>query len=95
MSTNYFPKKRLRFDDLFDGRLKSLGVIEAVSEESKPDARPLTDGVNVIWMYRDRDGFASATRFGQNDATLILHAIQQVFGVGWVDEFDEELGGNN
>ena len=94
MSTNYFPKKPLRFDDLFDGRLKSLGVTEAVSEESKPDARPLTDGANVIWMYRDPKGFVSATRFGQNDPTFILSAIEQKFGVGWVDEFDE-LGGDN
>jgi hypothetical protein len=69
-------------------------VTESVSEDSKPDARPLTDGANVLWIYRDGEGNASATRFGQNDVTFILNAIEQVFGVGWVDEFDEELGGD-
>jgi hypothetical protein len=70
-------------------------VTEATSEESKPDARALTDGSNVLWIYRDGEGNASATRFGQNDVMLILNAIEQLFGVGWVDEFDEELGGDN
>jgi hypothetical protein len=95
VSTNYYPKTPLRFDDLFDGRLRSVGVTEAASEESKPDARPLTDGINMVWFYRDRAGHASATRYGRNDVTIILNAIEQVFGVRWIDEHDEDLGGDN
>jgi hypothetical protein len=73
----------------------ALGRLEAASEDSEPDVRPLTDGSNVIWIYRDREGYASATRFGLNDVTLILNAIEQVFGIGWVDEYDEDFGGDN
>jgi hypothetical protein len=95
MAVNYFPDSPILFDELFDGRLKALGVTEAQSEESKPDARPLTDGQNVLWMYRDRDGHSSATRYGLNDVTLILSAIERAFGVAWIDELDEDLNGDN
>src|ERR1700730_18130115 len=67
MSTNYFPEIPIRFDELFDGRLEPLGIREDTSDESTQDSRALTDGQNVLWFYRDRDGHASATRFGGND----------------------------
>jgi hypothetical protein len=95
MAVNYFLEAPILFDELFDNRLKSLGVTEAPCEESKPDARPLTDGKNVLWMYRDRDGHASATRYGLNDVTFILSAIERTFGIAWIDEFDEDLNGDN
>jgi hypothetical protein len=45
-------------------------------------------------MHRDRDGHSSATRYGLNDVTLILSAIERAFGVAWIDEFAEDLNGD-
>jgi hypothetical protein len=66
-------------------------VTEPVSEESKSDSRALTDGANMVWFYRDSEGCASVTRYGLSDVTHIFNAIEQVFGVGWVDEYNEDL----
>jgi len=45
----------------------------------------------MVWFYRDSEGCASVTRYGLSDVTHIFNAIEQVFGVGWVDEYNEDL----
>lgn len=92
MSCNYYPIDPVSFDELFDGRLASFGIYECVTEDSTPTERALTDGTSVLWMYRDLEGGASATRFGgpENDPGAIIAAIEKAFNVLWQNEDDFE-----
>lgn len=88
MSVNYYPDGPVEFDIIFGGRLASEGVSESVTADSTQNSRALTDGKNTLWVYRGGDGTASATVYGANDPTKILHALEKIFGVQWFDEDD-------
>lgn len=92
MSVNYYPTATVSFDELFDGRLVQHGISELKTKDSTETSRALTDGTNVLWIYRDLEGGASATRFGgaDNDPTSILVALEKVFRVEWENEDDAD-----
>ena len=56
MSRNYKTLKKIRFADLFDGRLERYGVREYNTERSNDHHRCLTDGFNHLWAYADENG---------------------------------------
>jgi hypothetical protein len=48
MSKSYELKEKVKFEDLFDGRLESYGVYEHFDENTTPTNRCLTDGKNYL-----------------------------------------------
>jgi hypothetical protein len=74
MSTYYRLLAPIRFADLFDGRLKEVGIYEHQLKEQTSDERCLTDGRNFLWVYSDKQGLV--TEFKSNGAPQrILRAI--------------------
>jgi len=59
MSTDFRPLTPIRMADLFDGRLKDVGVREHHSKEATANQKCLTDGRNFLWIYGDEKGLVS------------------------------------
>lgn len=93
MSTDYRTLKRLRVEDLFDGRLEEFGISER--PQSKPSrVRELTDGRNALFVYEDEKGcVGSFTRYGANAPGRILAAIAVVFDTYIVSEHQPQYWG--
>lgn len=89
MSTCYFFKgDGVKFDDI----LKIEGLEEAVSENTTPTSRCITDGSNFLWFSLHDDGVTtSADRYGGNDVTFILGEITNVLGAEVFSEHDPEF----
>jgi len=67
MSTDFRPLTPIRMADLFDGRLKDIGVHEHHSKEATANQKCLTDGRNFLWVYGDEKGLVSSfSRYGMN-----------------------------
>jgi hypothetical protein len=95
MSTSYRPLIEIRACQLFDGRLRSLGI----REHLKPDMttrtkRCLTDGLNYLWANIGDNGFLeSFTRWGFNDPSVILGAVAKEFDTYIASEHDPQYWG--
>jgi len=80
--------------DLFDGRLKDVGVHEHHSKEATANWKCLTDGRNFLWVYGDEKGLVShLKRSGMNAPQRILQAICDEFDVDIVSEYEPEFWG--
>jgi len=76
MSTHFRPLTPIRMADLFDGRLKDVGVHEHHSKETTANQKCLTDGRNFLWIDGDEKGLVSLlSRYGMNAPQRILQAI--------------------
>ena len=95
MSTDYRPLSRIRFTDLFDGRLAEFGVLEYHSENATLENRCLTDGWNFLWVYCNDKGLVStfARSMPNGDPELILDAITDAFDVDIVSEHEPQYWG--
>ena len=80
MSTDYRTLKKIRFADLFDGRLDRYGVREYKNESSNERFRCLTDGFNYMWVRADEKG----------DLEGILGVIMGVFATDVVSEYEPQ-----
>ena len=56
MSTNYRLSKKIRINELLDGRLESFGVRQ-MNDETSAKQKCLTDGNNFLWVYIDDEGY--------------------------------------
>jgi len=94
-STSYRPLIKIRACQLFDGRLRSLGI----REHLKPDmttrtTRCLTDGLNYLCANIGDNGFLeSLTRWGFNDPSVILGAVAEEFDTYIASEHDPQYWG--
>jgi hypothetical protein len=94
MSTHYAALTPIHFADLFDGRLKEVGVHEQQNENQNSNKRCLTDGRNFLWAHSDEQGLVSSfTRHGGNAPQRILRAIADKFDVDIVSEYEPEYWG--
>jgi hypothetical protein len=95
MSTDFRPLTPIRMADLFDGRLKDVGVHEHHSKEAMADEKCLTDGRNFLWVYGDEKGLVSTfARYRPNGAPQhILRAISDAFDVDIVSEYEPQFWG--
>jgi|ERR1700683_3662757 len=94
MSTSYAPIKKVRAYDLFDGRLEEAGVREAVTDDTTPTSRCLTDGRNYLWVNITEDGYISnLRRYGGNAPSKILSALAQAFDTDIVSEYEPQYWG--
>ena len=97
MSTYYSPLQKIRFLDLFDGRLERSGVREDVNEETDlTSKRCLTDGRNYLWVYKnDDDEFVGDfTRYGLGNVPgKILGAIAEALDTEIVSEYEPQFWG--
>jgi hypothetical protein len=93
MSTDYCPLPPIRFADLFDGRLKEVGIYEYQPQEQTSDERCLTDGRNFLWVYSDEHGSVTFTPCGGNAPQRILRAIADKFDVDIVSEHQPQYWG--
>ncbi len=94
MSTDFRPLTPIHFAELFDGRLKDLGVHEHQNKDQPSIAKCLTDGRNFLWVHSNEQGFVdSFTRFGGNSPQRILRAIADKFDVDILSEYEPEFWG--
>lgn len=94
MSTDFRALTPIPMGDLFDGRLKNVGVHEHLSQEVTAKRRCLTDGRNFLWVYSDENGLVSSfSRYGMNAPQRILRAVANEFNVDIVSEYDPEFWG--
>ena len=94
MSTHFRPLTPIRMADLFDGRLKDVGVHEHHSKETTANQKCLTDGRNFLWIDGDEKGLVSLlSRYGMNAPQRILQAICDEFDVDIVSEYEPQFLG--
>ena len=94
MSTHFRPLTPIRMADLFDGRLKDVGVHEHHSKETTANQKCLTDGRNFLWIDGDEKGLVSfLSIYGMNAAQRILQAICDEFDVDIVSEYEPQFLG--
>jgi hypothetical protein len=96
MSTDYRPLTKIRFTDLFDGRLEKFQVREKKAAESSEMHRCLTDGCSFVWTFADDHGFVDVfSRYASNAPGFILGAIESAFDTEIVSEHDPLYWGFN
>ena len=95
MSTSYRSLKKIRFAELFDGRLARFDIQERVVEGMTDQSRRvLTDGRNWLLFFADEDGFLGRIeRRGLNSGRPIGEAIMEVFETRIVSERQPEYWG--
>jgi hypothetical protein len=96
MSTDFDPLKKIRADQLFDGRLDEFGIYEHVKpEETTSTKRCLTDGSNYLWVFVGEDGFVvTFTRYAANGYPgKILNAVREVFETHIPSEYEPQYWG--
>jgi hypothetical protein len=106
MSTDYRTSKKIRMDDLLDGRLERFGIQEATAaaewdfgpiapKETSYVRKCLTDGRNFLWVRIDDDSFVGTlTRYRPNGAPgKILRAICEAFDTDIFSEYEPEFWG--
>ena len=94
MSTDYRLEQKVRFDDLFDGRLEEVGIYEHTREDTtSANRRCLTDGNNFLWIFGD-EFVTSLTRYMPNGAPgKILSAIAEFFDTDIFSEYQPQYWG--
>jgi hypothetical protein len=93
MSINYRLNEKVRFEELFDGRLKKYGVFEHHKETATPTSRCLTDGNNCLWVY-GAEVVEVLSMFGpRNTSKTMLEAIEEVFGTEIFSEHRPQFWG--
>jgi hypothetical protein len=92
MSTEFITKERVKYSDLFDGRLEKLNIREYISPQDTSEySRALTDGQNYLWTHGHPEGVLfRMCRYGDNKVQKILQAIADTFEVEIYSEHDEE-----
>ena len=94
MSTHFRPLTPIRMADLFDGRLKDVGVHEHHSKETTANQKCLTDGRNFLWIDGDEKGLVSLlSRYCTNASQRILQAICDEFDVDIASEYEPQFWG--
>jgi hypothetical protein len=94
MSTRYCTLTPIRFADLFDGRLKEVGIHEQHDEDQDTDEGCLTDGRNFLWVRSNEQGIVTTfARYGANEPQRILQAIADKFDVDIVSEYEPQYWG--
>jgi len=97
MSTWFGPRysTKIRFADVFDGRLAPHGITEEVNEDTTENSRCLTDGNNWLWVFLDASTeWASFKRYAPNGCPdLILAAIEQAFDTNIYSEYEPQFWG--
>lgn len=77
MSTDYILSKKLKAQDLFDGRLHAFGIRE---DHQTSNRRCLTDGRNFLWAYMNWEGSVSRlSADGPDGPGKIFGAIRDAF----------------
>jgi hypothetical protein len=90
MSTDYIISKKLKAQDLFDGRLEAFGI----REHQGDNRRCLTDGHDFLWAYMNWEGIVSrVTAHGPNGPGKIFHAIDDAFDIQILSEHDPKYWG--
>lgn len=105
MSTQYRLRKRIKADELFDGRLKAFGVREEVRPEGAADRFPpymkvrevryLTDGRNSmeVVVYENGVPTLAVRNLWCAPEKEIFHAIAEAFDTDIVTEHQPEFWG--
>jgi hypothetical protein len=91
----YVLRGKIRFADLFDGRLAPFGVQEEVVDgQTSQSLRILTDGDNRLWVYRDGAGFVDILeRRWSYMPHRILEAIMKAFETDIVSDSEMDFWG--
>ena len=94
MSTDYRTDKKIKMNDLFDGRLKKYGVREKVKEgRTTQGFRLLKDDSGSLWVHGD-ENFQGASRYGLGNCPRnILTAIEAVFDTKLYSEHEPQYWG--
>ena len=94
MSTAYRAGKKIKMNELFDGRLKKYGVREKVVEgKTTQGCRLLIDDSGSLWIHGD-ENFQGASRYGLgNSPRNILSAIEAVFNTKLYSEHESQYWG--
>jgi hypothetical protein len=96
VSTYYDTRKRIRADELFDGRLAAFGVREEIKPgETTEKVRFLTDGDSRLKVTISDNGVAdtSVRNPWSKPETKILHSIAEAFDTDLVSEHEPEYWG--
>jgi hypothetical protein len=96
MSTDYATIKKVRAEELFDGRLVALGVREHIKpDKTSEQRRCLTDGHNYMWVNVDDEGFVSCVTsyFLGGAPDKFLNAIAEAFDTDIVSEHEPQFWG--
>jgi hypothetical protein len=94
MSVDFKPADRIKFDDLFDGRLEKFGVREHPNRDATVVEKCLTDGENYLWVYADKrdHSLGSMTRWAPNPQKII-QAIEEAFDTAIYSEHEPQYWG--
>jgi hypothetical protein len=94
MSTDYMTEEKVRFIDVFDGRLERFGVREHICPGKTSDTyRCLTDGRNFVWLCEYQGTLGCITRYGANVPQKILVAIAEAFETDIFSEHQPQFWG--
>ncbi len=89
MSTDYIPQQSIPFNQIKE---LNLGVVhEEPCDRSTEDKVVITDGKNYLWAYKTHDDNTVFSRYGANDASQIIQALEDHFGTELVSEFEDEF----
>lgn len=87
MSTDFIPSRRIAFD-----RIKSFHYGKIHAEQIDVDSVGLTDGKNYLVAYAPGEGVRIwFSRSGANDPRAIVTAIERVFKVRLISEYEKEF----
>ncbi len=87
MSTYWLPKGKLPFSKLKGISIDNVEEVEA--KDTNDNNICLSDGYNNVWASRLSDGSSMLARYGRNNESEIVAALQEHFKVLLVCEFDE------
>src|ERR1700730_10749008 len=95
MSTDYRSTQKIRFDELFDGRLSKYGIHEYLeSQDTTEQCRCLTNAYDYLWCYGDELGILrSMTRRAFKTSKGIVTAISEIFDTEILCEHDPRYWG--
>lgn len=95
VSIDYVTEQKIRYDEIFDGRLEQFGILEDLDSPHITDiARCLTDGRNYVWAYsNDRGLLSGLTRYAGNAPQKILKAISEAFDTDIFSEHEPQFWG--
>ena len=94
MSTYFRSQEKIKFSDIFDGRLERFDIREHATKETMETFRCLTDGRNFLWLYGDADGMLNhMSRYGANAVGKMLRALAEAFGTEIYSEYEPQYWG--
>jgi hypothetical protein len=96
MSTDFATIKKVKAEELFDGRLVAFGAREHIKlDETTEQKRCLTDGHNYMWVHINGQGLVGCVtrHFSGGAPGKILNAIAEAFDTVIVSEHEPQFWG--